>query len=155
MTQLPADPATENESGDDGDSTPGGDAASIFIDQFHHHGNDIRALADMADRHPDLARQLIDNKHDEAIISANSERLGMILATVFGIALIAGTSWTLVALGWWQSIMFVASLLGISHVLRTLLKGEFSDTAWFSKILTRAPKTPDTDSDQDRTTPKP
>ena len=48
---------------------------------------------------------------------------------------LSGTAWTLVSLGWWQSIMFVASLLGISHVLRTVLKGEFSDTSWFGQIM--------------------
>jgi len=77
------------------------------------------------------------------VLENNTERLGMVLAVVLGVALILGTSWTLINLGWWQSIMFVAALLGISHILRTLLTGEFSDTSWFGRIMKGASKSKD------------
>jgi len=101
--------------------------------------NDISELRKLADDHPELAKQIVSDRSAQATLELNTERLGMILAVAFGIVLIAGTSVTLIQLGWWQSIMFVASLLGISHVLRTLLKGEFSDTSWFGKLMAGAP----------------
>ena len=113
---------------------------------LHYQANDIAELRKLADSHPDLAAQISADRHKEFIVAERTERLGMALAVVFGVVLILGTSWTLVKLGWWQSLMFVAALLGISHVLRTVLKGEFSDTSWFGKILTGKVKPP-TDSE--------
>lgn len=100
--------------------------------------NDIAELRKLADNHPDLAEQIIKDRHQSLLLENNTERLGMVLAVLFGFALIIGTSYTLVQLGWWQSIMFVAALLGMSHVLRTILTREFSDTSWFGKLMTGA-----------------
>lgn len=124
-----------------GDSDGKGEGTAPQVNIEHFHQNDIQALAQMAKHNPELANKIADYQHQQAIIYANSERLGMVMATVLGVTLVVGASWTFVGLGWWQSIMFVGIFLGISHVLRTLLKGEFSDTSWFSKILTRAPNT--------------
>ena len=101
----------------------------------HYTPNELSELKKLADDHPELAARIVSNRSQEVLLSHRTERLGMLLAVAFGLVLISGTAWTLVSLGWWQSIMFVASLLGISHVLRTVLKGEFSDTSWFGQIM--------------------
>ena len=101
----------------------------------HYTPNELSELKKLADDHPELAARIVSNRSQEVLLSHRTERLGMLLAVAFGLVLISGTAWTLVSLGWWQSIMFVASLLSISHVLRTVLKGEFSDTSWFGQIM--------------------
>jgi len=102
---------------------------------LHLQPNDIAELRKLADSHPELAQQIANDRRDQTVLENNTERLGMLFAAVLGIVLIVGTSLTLISLGWWQSIMFVAALLGISHILRTLLKGEFSDTSWFGQVM--------------------
>ncbi|MYG28459.1 MAG: hypothetical protein F4213_20990 [Boseongicola sp. SB0677_bin_26] len=42
-----------------------------------------------------------------------------------------------VQLGWWQSIAFIFVMLALSHVLRTLMTGEWSDTSWIGQLLKR------------------
>ena len=136
MMTLPEDPASK------ADRSDGGRDIKIY-GNVHFTPNDIAELRKLADSHPDLARQLANDRHSIAISNQRTERLGMIMAVIFGCVLIGGSSWTLVQLGWWQSIMFVAVLLGISHVLRTFLKGEFSDTSWFGKIMSSIPRQTD------------
>ena len=97
----------------------------IFGD-FHYQANDLAELKKLADAHPDLAKHVVEDRHKEFILKQNSERLGMILASVVGVSLILGVVWAMVDLGWWQSIMLVASLLGISHVLRVILRRGFN-----------------------------
>ena len=145
MTTLPDSTAVDGGTGGgEGGRRPTYDV-QIHGD-VHYTPNDIAELRKLADDHPDLAKQIVHDRRLFAVLESNTERLGMFFAIVLGIALVAGTSYTLVRLGWWQSIMFVAALLGISHVLRTLLKGEFSDTSWFGRIMTGIPKRPKGDS---------
>ena len=130
MEKLP-----RNRNGNGGGSS--GDTSSISVHgDIYLQANDIAELRKLANEHPELAQQVVNDRRDVAIFEGRTERLGMVLAVIFGISLISGTSVTLVALGWWQSIMFVAALLGISHILRTFLKGEFSETSWFGRIMT-------------------
>lgn len=139
MTNLPRDPSFQNEDGArNGSSGPSYDVT--IQGDVHLTPNDISELRKLADTHPDLAKQIVKDRREFVVLDNNTERLGMVLAVFLGFALVAGTSYTLVQLGWWQSIMFVGALLGISHVLRTILKGEFSDTSWFGQIMTGRPK---------------
>lgn len=139
MTNPPLDPSSENEDGARSESS--GPSYELTIQgDVHYSPNDIAELRKLAESHPDLAKQVVKDRRDFVVLDNNTERLGMVLATVLGVVLIVGASVTLVKLGWWQSIMFVAALLGISHVLRTILKGEFSDTSWFGQIMTSKPK---------------
>ncbi|MGR3509407.1 MAG: hypothetical protein ACU0CQ_00805 [Sulfitobacter sp.] len=133
MNKLPGESAKNT-------GSSGGRRSVNIYGNVNLSSNDIAELRKLADSHPELAQQIATDRRAIAISDQRTERLGMILAVVFGCALIGGTSWTLVNLGWWQSIMFVASLLGISHILRTFLKGEFSDTPWFGKIMSHSPK---------------
>lgn len=136
MSKLPTNPGAHT-------SGSGGSGQHITIHgDVHYTPNDIAELKKLADDHPQLAAQIVSDRREQAISSQRTERLGMVLAVVFGVVLVAGTVWTLIGLGWWQSIMFVASLLGISHVLRTVLKGEFSDTSWFGQIMSGKVKPP-------------
>lgn len=142
MTSLP-----EGRSSNGRDGTRGAGAGPSYDVTIHGDvhltPNDIAELRRLADSHPDLAAQVVKDRRDLAVLDNNTERLGMILAVLLGVSLIVGASVTLVKLGWWQSTMFVAALLGISHVLRTILKGEFSDTSWFGQILKgRVPPAP-------------
>lgn len=144
MTKPPSKPNSGDESG------PQSPHYNVNIQGgLHLTSNDIAELRKLADSHPDLAKQLATDRHSEAVLRQNTERLGMVLAVVFGVALIGGTSLTLVQLGWWQSIMFVGALLGISHILRTILKGEFSETSWFGAILRNTPKSKNTQGENE------
>ncbi len=131
----------KNLSEDNGNSDSESANVNIYGD-FYHHPNDISELRKLADSHPDLAKQIVADRRAQHQAEHRTERMGMVLAVVFGVVLISGASWTLVQLGWWQSLMFVACLLGISHVLRTILKGEFSDTSWFGSLISGKVKPP-------------
>ncbi len=89
----------------------------------------------LADNHPELADKITNDRLKIVLIEHNTERFGIFFASVVAIVLVIAAAFTLVELGWWQSFMFVAILLGVSHVLRTILKGEFSDTSWFGRML--------------------
>ena len=89
----------------------------------------------LADNHPELADKITNDRVKIVRIENNTERFGIFFASVVAIVLFIAAAFTLVELGWWQSFMFVAILLGVSHVLRTILKGEFSDTSWFGRML--------------------
>ena len=144
MTILPRKNSNGGAKGENPDPTLG----VVIQGDVHLTPNDIAELRKLADSHPDLAKQIVDDRREFVVIDNNTTRLGMILAIILGVALVIGTSYTLVKLGWWQSIMFVGALLGISHILRTLLKGEFSDTSWFGQIMSGRPKrTPDEDDE--------
>ncbi len=139
MANLPRDPNSDAEDGARGNNS--GPSYDLTIQgDVHLTPNDIAELRKLADEHPELAAQIVNDRSKMAELENNTERLGMISAVLLGFALIVGTSYSLVQLGWWQSIMFVGALLGISHVLRTILKGEFSDTSWFGQIMTGRPK---------------
>lgn len=132
----------------------GDDSRHITVHgDIHVAGNDIAELRRLADSHPELAQQVVADRMNSSIIESNTERLGMVLAVILGVTLIGGAAYTFASLGWWQSMMFIGVLLGISHVLRTLLKGEFSDTGWFSQILGASKEGPNkgpTEPKQDR-----
>ncbi len=48
------------------------------------------------------------------------------------IALLIETIFRVVKWGWWQSLLFILIMLGVSHLLRVTLKGEWSDTSWLN-----------------------
>lgn len=139
MTNLPGDPSSQSEEKARSASSSSSYEVTIQGD-VHLTPNDIAELHKLADRHPELAKQIVKDRREFVVLNNNTERLGMILSVLLGFALIVGASYSLVRLGWWQSIMFVGALLGISHVLRTILKGEFSDTSWFGQIMTGRPR---------------
>ena len=143
MGKLPTRNSADRK--DRGKKDQSGHAQVIVEGDFHYSPNDIAELKKLADAHPDLAKVIVEDRREIAVMDQNTERLGIVVAAILAVSLIIGTSITLVQLGWWQSIMFVGALLGISHVLRTLLKGEFSETNWFGRIMSAAPKPKDKD----------
>lgn len=64
----------------------------------------------------------------------------MVTASVVAITVVAVAAISLIKLGWWQSLLFVAAILAGSHILRTILTGEWSETSWFGKMIPAAPK---------------
>lgn len=122
------------------DNQQNGNTLSVNVDTLNYQANDIAELRKLADNHPELAQQIINDRRHESEMAENSYRLGVVLTSILAIVILGVASWTLINLGWWQSIMFVAAMLGISHILRVILKGEFSETSWFGKILTNKPK---------------
>lgn len=134
MTKLPDNP---------GSPSPDEDGRSL---QFNIHGdlhytpNDIAELRRLANEHPDLAKAVVSGRHDLAVREENTVRLGMVVTASLATVIVLVAGFTFVGLGWWQSICFVAALIGVSHILRTVLKGEFSDTSWFAKFLSAGTK---------------
>lgn len=65
----------------------------------------------------------------------NSFRIGVIATTAVALALIVGTCWIVIKLGWWQSFIFIFCMLAAGHFLRVVLTGEWSDTSWIGKLV--------------------
>jgi hypothetical protein len=130
--------ARENNNVEKDDSEPG-TSVHLNVGAVHLQANDIDALRRLANDHPELATSLIDQKDRENRRENTSFIVGMITAAVLAITLIVVAGISLIYLGWWQALIFVASLLALSHVLRTILTGEWSDTSWFGKLTGAAP----------------
>lgn len=127
------DPAQVDSSGE---KTQRGAALNITIDTLHYQGNDIAELRKLAAQDPELARAVVAGRDKADRREHVSARLGMVLAGMLAIAAISGGVFIIVAIGWFQALVFVSVLLGGGHLLRVLLKGEWSETSWFGSILT-------------------
>lgn len=64
-----------------------------------------------------------------------SFRLGLIVTAVLAAVILGGTAYIVVNVGWWQTIAFIFGMLGVSHLLRVILTGEWSDTSWLGRLL--------------------
>jgi hypothetical protein len=103
-------------------------------------------LRRLSETNPDLANKIVDHQENRDIRGEKSYRIALCVAGVLAITIVAGGSFVLVALGIWQAITFVLVLLGGSHILRAVLKGEFSNTSWFGSFLSSTKKDDDADS---------
>jgi len=118
-------------------------AVNIQTENVHFQPNNLAEIASLADRHPELAAKIVDNDNAKNIRETRSFMLGMVVTGLVAISVVGFATWALVSLGWWQSLMLIGVLLGVSHVLRTILKGEWSDTSWLAKLLgVKPPKDP-------------
>jgi len=125
------------------DDGPIGPQINIRTEHVHFQPNNVAEIGLLADRHPELAAQIVTNDAAKSERENGSFRLGMIITGTVAISAIGFSAWALISMGVWQALALVATLLGISHVLRTILKGEWSDTSWFGKMLgAKPPKDP-------------
>lgn len=122
------------------------DARALFIENLHYHATDMSELRRIAEADPVLAHKIVDNAADENRMIAGSYRLGLIVTAILAAVVLAGAAYIIVNIGWWQTIVFVLAMLGVSHVLRVVLTGEWSDTSWFARFLR---KKSDDDSDRE------
>lgn len=65
----------------------------------------------------------------------NSFRLGLVVTAVLAVAILAGTVYIVVNVGVFQTIAFIAAMLGTAFLLRVILTGEWSDTSWFGRLF--------------------
>ena len=141
MAQLSDDQDLPVRKNDDGTGANAGDGGQhLYVNTLNYQANDLAELRKLAETSPELASKLLDTQERQGARKENSYRLGLAVAGVITLAIIGGSSYVLVQIGWWQTVVFVLVLLGISHVLRTLLKGEFSDTSWFGQFLSGSKK---------------
>lgn len=112
----------------------------LYVNTLNYRANDLAELRKLAETSPELANKLLENQDRQNSRSERSYRLGLGMAGLITLAIVAGGSYVLVSLGWWQTVVFVLVLLGVSHVLRSVLKGEFSETSWFGNFLSGAKK---------------
>ena len=111
---------------------------SINIGTINYNPNSLTELRKIAEKNPSLAEKIVDSQYRAGRWFSISEIVGMSVAAMIALAGIAGFVFIVVKLGWWQSIVFILLMLGLSHLVRTILTGEWSDTSWFGKILKRA-----------------
>lgn len=130
LENLPVLPS-ENDGRPDGN----GNSYHVSVENLHFRANDIDAIRRLAEVSPELASEFLASSERADIRQNRSMALGMITAGAVALALIGAACTSVIFLGWWQSIVMVCVILGCSHLLRVLLKGEWSDTSWFGKIL--------------------
>lgn len=119
------------------------------IENFHYSSNDLAELRRLAEVNPDLANKVVESQNEANRLHEVSERFGIGVAGALALAVVAGFVIFVVKLGWWQSIVFVLVLLGLSHVLRTILTGKWSETSWFGAFLKSQGARPNSQPDQD------
>lgn len=115
----------------------------LYVGELNYHANDLSELRRLSEVNPELANKIVENQERASIREDRSFRLGLIVATVLALAMVGGGAYVVVGIGWWQTIVFVSVILGASHLLRTVLTGEFADTSWFGRFL--SPKPPSDD----------
>ena len=115
---------------------------ALYVNTLNYNANDLTELRKLSDSNPELAHKIVDNQDRRNQREANSYRIALMVAGFVALALVAGGSFVLVGLGWIQTISFVLVLLGVSHVINTVLKGEFSDTSWFGAFIRGKQQTP-------------
>lgn len=131
-TNLP-----ETNDGQTNSSSDGG-GQHLYVDTLNYNASDLTELRKLAATNPDLAKKVLDLQDRKDRRKDRSYRLGLVFTCVLAIVIICSGTYLLVNVGLWQALAFVCVLLGISHVLRAILKGEFSDTSWFGKFLSGA-----------------
>lgn len=110
---------------------------SLKVGTLNYTANSLTEIRKIAETNPELAEKIVDSQYKVARWYHVSELVGISVAAAVAIVIILGFVQIVVWLGWWQSLAFIAVMLGLSHVLRTLLTGEWSDTSWFGRLLGR------------------
>lgn len=126
-------PAPSNGKDDGGSSGDGG--RHLYVDTLNYRANDLTELRKLAETNPDIAKQVLDLQDWKDRRKERSYRLGLVFTSLIAISILACGTYLLVNVGVWTTVAFVSVLLGISHVVRSILKGEFSETSWFGKII--------------------
>ncbi|WP_282029226.1 hypothetical protein [Paracoccus marcusii] len=109
--------------------------ALYYVENLHYHANDLTELRRIAETNPELASEIVQSNLATNRLVDGSYRLGLILASVLAFILAAGVVTIALVLGVWQTIVFIAAMLGIGHLLRVVLTGEWSDTSWFARFI--------------------
>lgn len=121
---------------------------SLKVDNFYYSPNSLTELRKIAEVDPELAGKIVDSQTKAVRWFNVSEWVGIAVAGSIAIAIILGFVLIVVHLGWWQSVAFLVLMLCLSHVIRTLLTGEWSDTSWFGKTLRGLGASPKQDDEE-------
>lgn len=130
QSNLP-DSADSADTGDNGSAL----SLNVSIDTLHYQANDIAELRKLSEQDPELARDVVRQRDKMDRREHVSYRIGLIVTCLLALALILGGAYIIVRIGWWQAIVFIAVMLGGGHLLRVILKGEWSETTWFGGLL--------------------
>lgn len=129
---------------DDRDSSSNGGGNYLYIGELNYSPNYLTELRKLAERNPELAEKYIDNKERADIREDRSFRIALFLTVFMVLAIVGIGGWTVVNLGWLQSLVFIGILVAASHVVVAILKGEFSETSWLGRFVTgQKPKSDD------------
>lgn len=126
---------TSNTPAERGNGARHGDVRALYVENLHYHTNDIAELRRLAEVDPGLAREVLAANRDAMRRMDGSFRLGIVVTASLASLLVVGTVYVIVNIGWWQAVIFTAAVLGISHLLRVILTGEWSDTSWFTRLF--------------------
>lgn len=113
----------------------GGNGNHLYVNSLNYHANDLTELRKLSAENPALADKIVDNQERREVRKERSYRLGLVVAGFLAVTLVGAGAYVLTSLGWLQTLGFVTILLGVSHVLRVVLTGEFSDTSWFGHLI--------------------
>lgn len=115
---------------------------ALRIDHFHYNPHALTELRKLAETSPELASDVVKAQREAKRLDAGSERVGILAALMLGMVCVIGAVIIVIKLGWWQTLIFIGVMLGTSHLVRTVLTGEWSETGWFA-ALTKVKKDPD------------
>lgn len=111
------------------------DGPTVNIENFNHQTNDLDSFRRLAEVSPELAEKYLNNSDKSDAREARSTNIAMYVTgslAVFGLV-VAG--YVLVSIGVVQTVVFIAAILGVAHLLRVILTGEWSPTSWVGQLL--------------------
>lgn len=133
MNDAPEEKLPEN-TGAAKQNAGGSSINALRIDNLHYMPNSLTELRRLAQEHPDLAKDVVDAQREAKRLDAGSERIGLYAALILALFCVTGAVIIVITLGWWQTMAFVLVMLGVSHLVRTVLTGEWSETSWITRF---------------------
>lgn len=117
----------------------------VNIENFNHSTNDLDALRRLAEVDPELAKEVVRNKDNANRRETNSFTMAVFASVALVAFMICAGALVLINLGALETAIFVAIMLGCSHVVRVILTGKWSSTSWIGSLLQRSKSTNDND----------
>lgn len=127
---VPASPGGAN-----GQGAREGTSRYLSVGNINYNESDIRALKDLAEVDPDLAKRVVDQKDEADKRDHASFRLGLIVAAVITTVAIVTVGAAIVLLGVIPSLIFIVALLIITVLVRAILTGQWSDASWIGRAM--------------------
>ena len=131
MTNLPVDPSSGGTDGSSSDDGP----KFLSIGTLNYQANDIAELGKLAERNPDLAHKIVEQRETEGRREHRSYRFALIVTSALILGIIASLTYLLSEVGPWATVGVIGVFLVIAAFLRVILTGEWSETSWVGVIV--------------------
>ncbi|MBA86112.1 hypothetical protein ACSSNL_13480 [Thalassobius sp. S69A] len=124
---LPGEPGRDPNSSTNG--------RALYVKDLHYHATSLTELRRLAETNPDLAEKVVDQEDRRHQREDSSFKLALIVTGFLATLMLTAFVSIAYLFGLFQSIGMIVFLLAVSHLLRVVLTGEWSETSWLGQFL--------------------